>query len=198
MGFEVRAASTAREADEAVAKGDIRLVLLDLGLPDRNGESWLAGFRAHDRETAVLVISGVIDPARKAALLWRGADDFVSKPFEVQELEARIAVAMRRPTLGKLTVGKAVIDPIKHAVCVDDFCMSLTKREFQTLSYLASHREAPTSSAALANAVLGGIDAATVECARVHICNLREKLRPFADFFEIHTIEGEGYRVDAR
>jgi DNA-binding response OmpR family regulator len=198
LGFDPTRVPSAEHADQHLTSNEVDLVLLDLRLPGRSGDSWLVSFRGRDRVTPVIAISGVNDPERKAAVLRAGADDFVGKPFQVIELEARIDSLMRRrqsQTRQTLCNGLVCLDPARCELRVGDLRQSLTMREFGILWCLASSWGRWVNVATLSEAVLGEASEAAIETVRVHLFNLRHKLEHFAPLLLVAAARNRGYRI---
>ena len=146
-GDEVVLAQTGAEAVTQVALARPDLVILDLGLPDVDGIEVTRRIREFST-VPILVLSAYGDERRKVEALDAGADDFVTKPFGMAELEARLRVALRHrnaregeagETAQTLEVGNLEIDLVHHMVTRDGDQVQLTAREFELLAYLARH-----------------------------------------------------------
>jgi two-component system KDP operon response regulator KdpE len=142
QGFEVTSATTAREALDAFASRRPDLVVLDLGLPDRDGNEVCAEIR-QTAETPILVLSARGGDQEKVSALERGADDYITKPFNSDELLARIRVGLRRTfnaaDTGRLDRGGMVIDFDRRRVHIGSREVRLTPKEFELLVFLARH-----------------------------------------------------------
>ncbi len=198
MGFRAVQVSSAREAGEFLKKLTPDLILLDLRLPGQSGDDWLIAFRRRVVSTPVIVISGVEDINRRVAVLPSGANDFVAKPFQLVELQAHITALLRRPTnlaSRRICGGAVLLDPVRPELRLGDVSQSLTTREFGIMWFLVAHEEIWVEPSQLSKSVLGGATKADVECLRVHLCNLRDKLAPFEDHFKLETKRDFGYRI---
>jgi two-component system KDP operon response regulator KdpE len=136
-GYEVVAAATAREAQAALARGGIDAVILDLGLPDRDGLE-LIGWVRSTAALPILVLTARTDITEKASALDLGTDDYVTKPFDGDELLARLRSALRRSRPGSgadnvVEHGPVKIDRARHAAFVNGRQVMLTPREFSVL-----------------------------------------------------------------
>src|SRR4051794_944617 len=180
------------------------VVLLDLGLPDMDGVAVIQRIR-HDAMTPIVILSGRYDEREKVAALERGADDYVTKPFGVEELNARIRVALRRsggPTAddhGRLSVGPLVLDSGIHEVRVAGERLDLTPREFEILRVLLSHTGRIVTKGHLLRTVWGEAYRGEDSYVYVHVSQLRRKLAA-ADRSGvlrnlIVTEPGVGYRI---
>ena len=198
LGFEAYEAGTAAAADAFLEEFEASLILLDLRLPQRSGDDWLISFRKRDTDTPVMVISGVNDPMRKAAVLRDGADVYVTKPFEIVELEAQIGALLRRPRcLAERAIcdGLAYLNPTRCELRVGGVKRQLTQREFGILWFLSLHEGRWVAAATLSAAVLGDETHSNVESTRVHVFNMRQKLGHLADIFAIESRRQLGYRM---
>ena len=200
-----RAGWTAEEADSAgegltaARREGCELVLLDLGLPDRDGLELIALLKAMDR--AVIVLTARDATAEKVAALDLGADDYVVKPFDTDELLARIRTALRhRSGQGgagaALVVGDVVIDLVNRRVLRGGEEVRLTRKEYAVLAELARHPGRVVTHAMLLRAAWGEAHVTDVEYLRVAMRGLRLKLDPDpADPALLRNEPGVGYRL---
>ena len=195
-------ADEAVNAAEALAFGQrsgCELVLLDLGLPDRDGLELIGLLKAQDR--AVIVLTARDATSEKVAALDLGADDYVTKPFDTDELLARVRVALRHRggrAGERLTVDDIEIDLAAHRVIRAGAPVALTRKEFAILVELARNVGRVMTHAALLRAVWGEAHVGDVEYLRVAVRALRQKLevdpaRPRL----IQNEPGVGYRLQA-
>jgi DNA-binding response OmpR family regulator len=198
LGFAPFEAATTAAAETYLLTATPALVLLDLRLPGRSGDDWLQWFRRHDSVTPVMAISGVTDPLRRAAVLRCGADAFISKPFDVVELEAHIAALLRRPRSESgmsICDGLVWLNPARSELRVGAVAQHLTQREFQILWSLALNEGNWVTGRSLATAILDDGSHAGIESTRVHLFNLRQKLRYLCDYFYVEKARNLGYRI---
>lgn len=200
-GFTVSEAATAAEAMTLAQREGCELVLLDLGLPDRDGLELVALLKAMDR--AVVVLTARDATAEKVAALDLGADDYVVKPFDTEELLARIRTALRhRGTYGAsgtpLIIGDITIDLAARRVTRTSEEVRLTRKEYAVLAELARHPDRVLTHAALLRAVWGEAHIEDVEYLRVTMRGLRLKLEedPAAPTL-LRNEPGVGYRLIA-
>ncbi|MGD0811891.1 MAG: response regulator transcription factor [Acidimicrobiales bacterium] len=143
-GHEVLSSATAEEGLSVLALRSPDVVVLDLGLPDLDGLDAVHRIRSWS-EVPVIVLSATALEDRKVAALDAGANDYVTKPFGMAELEARIRTALRHasvpasPDEGQLTVGPIELDLVHYQVSVAGDPVELTAREFELLAFLARH-----------------------------------------------------------
>ena len=180
------------------------LVLLDLGLPDRDGTTIIRRIR-REASTPILVLSARVDEAEKVAALEAGADDYVTKPFGMDELRARVAALLRRasgpaadPT-GRVVVGPVAIDVARRTVTVSNIPVELTPREYELLKALLSMPGRVLTKGRLLRAVWGDAYSDQGHYLHVYVSRLRRKLDaadPAARAGALIGAEpGIGYRV---
>jgi DNA-binding response OmpR family regulator len=168
--------------------------VLDLGLPRRDGLSLLRDLRARGNATPVLILTARDSSADKVAGLDAGADDYLVKPFDLAELQARLRALIRRaggaatPTLSHAGV---VLDPAARRVSLDQQAVALSAREFALLHDLLSHKNRIRSRAELEESLYAWGEEAESNTVEVYIHHLRKKFG--ADF--IRTVRGLGYVV---
>ena len=197
----------AADARQAIALLDIErpdVVLLDLGLPDRDGLELIEPMRLRSAAT-LIVVSARDDGSEKAAALDLGADDYVTKPFDTEELLARIRTALRHQrsmTAGEpasvIEAGAVRIDPEHRRVFRDGAEIHLTPKEYAVLAELARRPDHVLTHAHLLKAVWGPAHAERVEYLRIAVRGLRQKLE--ADPSRPRLIINElavGYRLRA-
>jgi two-component system KDP operon response regulator KdpE len=201
-GYEVVEAGNGRDALHEAAAAHPGAVLLDLGLPDRDGLSLIPLLRAQG-EAVVLVVSAREATEEKVTALDLGADDFVTKPFDTDELLARLRVALRH-TAGAETAPKIVrrgdlaIDLDRRVVSRDGADVHLTRKEFEVLAVLARHIGRVVTHDRLLTACWGADEDPRVEYLRIVIRNLRGKLEAPGPIGSVIANElGVGYRLRA-
>ncbi len=203
-GYRVEEAADGRSALRRWEARRPDVVLLDLGLPDIDGVEIIARIR-RDATTPIVILSGRYDEREKVVALDRGADDYVTKPFGVDELNARLRVALRRsggPTGdsgGRLSVGPLVLDPQVHEVRVAGDRLDLTPREFEILRVLLSHAGRIVTKGQLLRAVWGEAYRGEDSYVYVHVSQLRRKLAIADEGGALRdlivTEPGVGYRI---
>jgi two-component system response regulator QseB len=186
---------TGTQALAALEAGEIELVVLDLGLPGLDGIEVLRRARAGGSLTPVLVLSARDAPAQRVAGLDAGADDYLVKPFDVEELLARVrALGRRRRGAARnlLQHGRLRLDPETFAVTCDGRPVALQRREFMLLEKLLAHPGQVLSRGQLEASLYGWSGEVESNALDVHIHNLRRKLYPEV----IRTVRGVGYVAD--
>lgn len=179
------------------------LVVLDLGLPGRDGMEILAALRQRNRECPVLILSSRDEVDARVRGLQAGADDYLVKPFDVAELLARIHALLRRgrtDVVLRLNLKDMHMDLLTHRVERAGRRIDLTGREFDLLEYLLRHAHETVSREMLGREVWRDVERATPldNVIDVHIARLRRKidLNNLAPL--IHTIRGVGFRLSDR
>jgi two-component system, OmpR family, KDP operon response regulator KdpE len=197
-GHVASQAATAREALTLAAIERPEVALLDLGLPDRDGIELIQLLRAAG--AIVIVVSARVDTAEKVAALDLGADDYLVKPFDTEELLARIRTALRHRRSGAagalLTIGDIAIDLERRRVLRDGVPVHLTPKEFALLAEIARHPDRVLSHSQLLRTVWGVAHEGNVEYLRITVRALRQKLeRDPARPRLIVNEPGVGYRL---
>ncbi len=175
------------------------LVILDLNLPKQDGMSVLRKFRQSDRETRVLILSARNEVADKVAGLDAGANDYLSKPFHLAELEARIrSLTLRQFTQRDvvLTCGALSFDTKARTASAQGEPLTLTRKETGILEYLMLNQGRPISQEELIDHVWDNSVDNFSNSIRVHISALRKKLRTALGYDPIRNRIGEGYLIE--
>jgi two-component system OmpR family response regulator/two-component system response regulator QseB len=183
------------QADEALKLNHYDLVVLDLNLPRMDGMSVLKNLRRRKDSTPVLVLTAREGVAERVAGLDNGADDFVTKPFDLAEICARLRALARRHdghSLPLLEHKGVTLDPAAHQVYFNGKPVDLAQKEFEVLSYLMGHIGQVISRARLEESLYAWGSEVESNAVEVHIHHLRKKL----DTNLIRTIRGVGYIID--
>ena len=183
------------------------VVLLDLGLPDVDGLQIVQRIRK-DATTPIVILSGRYEEREKVEALERGADDYVTKPFGVDELNARLRVALRHAVgpaadgAGRIVVGPLEFDAARHEVRVSGIRVDLTPREFEILRVLLANPGRLVTKGRLLRAVWGEAYQGEDSYVYVHVSQLRRKLAaadPEGRLRDLIVTEpGVGYRIRDR
>jgi two-component system KDP operon response regulator KdpE len=203
-GYKTQEAAGGRAAIERWEASRPDVVLLDLGLPDIDGLEVIRHIR-REAMTPIVILSGRYAEREKVEALERGADDYVTKPFGLAELHARLRVALRRAAGpagdgdARVIVGPLVFDARLHRVSVDGTPVALTPREFELLRVLLGEQGRVVTKGKLLRAVWGQAYQREDSYVYVHVSQLRQKLaaadRSGALRDLIVTEPGVGYRV---
>jgi two-component system KDP operon response regulator KdpE len=203
-GYRVQDAADGRAALERWEAGRPDVVLLDLGLPDMDGLEVIRRIR-RDAMTPIVILSARFAEREKVEALERGADDFVTKPFGIDELHARLRVALRRGAGpsgdldGRVVVGPLSFDAARHEVRVGGKLVELTPREFEILRVLLGEQGRIVTKGKLLRAVWGQAYQGEDSYVYVHVSQLRHKLAeadPSGALRDLIVTEpGIGYRV---
>ena len=195
-GYAVDWVRDGRAADGTLATERFDLVLLDLGLPQRDGMDVLQALRARGDRTPVIVLTARDSLASRVRGLDAGADDYLVKPFELDELLARIRAVLRRHS-GRaepaIEVGGVSLDPATRTVSRDGVPLALSAREYAVLEALMLRPGAILSRAQLEDRLYGWGEELESNAISVYVHQLRRKL---GEGF-IHTVRGVGYYVGA-
>jgi two-component system KDP operon response regulator KdpE len=200
-GHRLISALTGEDGLSKVALEDPDVVVLDLGLPDIDGLEVCHRIRQWS-DVPIMILSAVGLEDRKVAALDGGANDYVTKPFGMAELEARIrsAIRNRRPPhadeSGVLVVGPLELDLVHHQASLDGDRVSLTAKEFDLLAFLARHAGKVCTHQMILGQVWGGEYASESEYLRVYVYRLRRKLGD-AQGRILRTAPGIGYSLSA-
>ncbi|WP_446899201.1 response regulator transcription factor [Clostridium sp. LBM24168] len=204
-GYTSKAAYSGTEALIYINEGSCNMVLLDLMLPGMNGEELLLKLRENSN-IPVIVISAREDIDIRVKTLKIGADDFITKPFNMEEVSARIESNLRRymnfsseiPRENIIKCGEISLNKDTREVCVNNSSIDLTTREFEILKLLMNHPKKVFSKANLFESVWGDSYLCDDNTLTVHISNLRNKLSNSGGSRNyIQTIWGIGYKLNA-
>ena len=186
------------ETARAVIKTEsFELIILDLGLPKLSGMNLLQSIRHDHNTTPVIILTARESVQDRIKGLDNGADDYITKPFDLNELSARIRALVRR-SQGRadsvLQYRNITLDPAAHSVLMDDIPINVPRREFSLLQKLLENNGQVLSRDQLMQSIYGWDDDVDSNTLEVHIHNLRKKLN--ATF--IRTIRGVGYMAEKK
>jgi two-component system OmpR family response regulator len=193
-GFRVRVTASGREAVEVFSEAPPDLLILDIGLPDADGRDVCQALRVNSVSSPVIFLTARDALTDRLSGFSVGADDYVTKPFAVAELIARIRVAARRPSAAADgSPGGLEVDPVVHAVRNGDRAAQLTPTEFRMLAALAARGGEVVRRNELRAA--GWPDGAIVHENTIdaYIARLRRKLEEIASSETLETVRGVGY-----
>jgi two-component system KDP operon response regulator KdpE len=201
QGYQVVEAADGRAALEAMRHGPVDIVVLDLGLPDIDGFEVIRNLRDSGSLVPIIVLSSRVDEAGKVRALDLGADDYLTKPFGVDELFARVRAALRhrlqqqgeRPVFRS---GDLSVDLVRRIVTVRGEQVKLTPREYDILRLLVTHAGKVLTHKFILREVWGG--ETDVQYLRIYIRALRQKIEADPEQPQhILTEQGVGYRLTA-
>ena len=197
-GYEVDTCYDGEEAFESVLTENYDLIVLDLNLPGMDGMEILKELRQRNEETKVLILSARGQIADKVEGLDAGANDYMEKPFHLQELEARIRSLTRRKFVQKnvcLESGEIRFDTVKREAYAKGQLVSLTRKESGILEYLLLNQGRPVSQEELIEHVWDATVDSFSGSIRVHMSSLRRKLKAVLEYDPILNKVGEGYKI---
>ena len=196
-GYQVSHAYSGTEALLFLANEKPDLILLDLMLPGLTGEEVLSQIE----KIPVIVMSAKVEVKDKVALLLNGAEDYITKPFEIEELLARIVVQLRKSTRldssEKLMYREITVNMVTHEAWVGEHEVKLTKTEFAILKILLEHPKQVITKTVLLDRVSEETPDCMESSLRVHISNLRKKLREISGKDYIEAVWGIGFKMAA-
>lgn len=194
-GYTVSRAYSGTEALMVLSKEKPDLILLDLMLPGLSGEELLP----HIKDIPIIVVSAKIDPSNKVDMLLGGAADYVTKPFNMQELLARITVQLRnKNNLSERSVLKfreITLHTDTHIVTIEDTEIRLTRTEFAILKLLMQNPEQVIAKLTILDKISEDTPDCTESSLKIHISNLRKKLRSVNEKDYIEAVWGIGFKM---
>jgi two-component system, OmpR family, KDP operon response regulator KdpE len=203
-GYKVTIARNGQDALDRSAAEDPAVVILDLGLPDIDGVEVCRRMRQWTRAPIIVVTADGAED-RKILALDEGADDYVTKPFSMPELLARLRVAVRHRQAfgpfvvdGLIQVGDLVVDNADHPVRIGDRRLELTPKEFEFLALLARHQGKVLTHRTILQHVWGPEAVGRTEYLRTYANQLRKKLQDDPSSPRLVTEPGVGYRLVAK
>ena len=194
-GLYVDIANNGLEGEEKAYVNEYDVILLDLSLPDKDGMEILKYLRKENIETPIIIITASIEITKGLNL---GADDYIVKPFNMDELNARIQAVLRR-FRGRgnpnIVLNQLIIDPISRRANYDKKRIDLTTKEFDILEYLAIRYPAIVSSEEILEHTYDESFDSFSSVLRVHIAKLRKKLKKTTGKDILLTTRGKGYSL---
>ena len=198
--FVVDSVRTGEEGMQRALAGGQDVIVLDLSLPDKSGYDVCRSIRLAQVNTPIIILTGAADVTSRVTLLNAGADDYLTKPFSVAELRARLGALLRRsPTTISSEVFKVrdlMLDPHRRRVERAGTVITLRRKEFDILEYLVRNRGRPVTRSMILDHAWDGTKDTWNNTVDVHIKHLRDKIdRPFGSPL-IKTAYGIGYMID--
>ncbi|MDE7432673.1 MAG: response regulator transcription factor [Lachnospiraceae bacterium] len=200
QGYECTQAFSGSEALLVFNTQPYDLVILDLMLPGVTGEEVLGEIRK-SKNIPVIVVSAKDELDAKVDLLSMGADDYLTKPFEIKELEARVQVWLRRTKSvpsgvnNVITHGEVVLNRENYEVKVNDTPVSFTRQEFKILELLLTHPNKVFTKQDIYDYAWEEYYAGVDKTINVHISNIRSKIKKYSDKEYIETVWGIGFKA---
>jgi len=197
-GFTVDVLATAGDASAALRTDRCDVVVLDLGLPDADGLSLLAEMRQRGDATPVLILTARGSVKDRVTGLQSGADDYLVKPFALEELIARLQALLRRPgnLLGlALKLGNLTLDTVAREVSVDERPIGLSPREIAVLEHLLRRSNRVIAKSLLETSLYGLSQDIGSNAVEVYVHRLRKHLAEIGASVQIHTVRGVGYLI---
>jgi two-component system response regulator TctD len=194
--FNVDSVGNAGGALDALAATRYAAVVLDLGLPDEDGLSWLRGVRARGDSTPVLVLTARDGVSDRVTGLRAGADDYLVKPFAMEELVARVRAVLRRSDNllgGRLTLGNVALDTECRQVTVDGTIRPFPTRETAVLEILLRRCGNVAPKRLFEDHLFGLSDEVGSNAVEVYVHRLRRMLADCGATVQVHTVRGVGY-----
>ena len=199
-GYEIIEAVNGKEATEKLAQDVPSLILMDWMLPDVSGLELVRRIKRDEftRDIPIIMLTAKTEERDKIEGLDSGADDYITKPFSVRELSARIRAVMRRVESSddenKLAYGKLILDLDAHHVIIDGTQIEVGPTEFRLLEFFMTHPDKVYSRAQLLDYVWGRSKFVEERTVDVHILRLRKLLKPYNCHKMVQTVRGYGYR----
>jgi DNA-binding response OmpR family regulator len=190
--YRVHHAHGGREAEDAFRRNAFDLAIIDIGLPDMSGIELIQELRNNGKRLPVLVLTARGSTEDRVTGLDAGADDYLTKPFDLDELLARLRALLRRSigeTSTQLTCGDIQLDLATREVAVSGALLPLSRREYELLRLLMENADRVVTRDRLENELYGWLDPVASNAVEVHVHHLRKKLGPSA----IRTMRGVGY-----
>jgi DNA-binding response OmpR family regulator len=199
-GYTVDVATDVAEGRALAFVHDYDAILLDVVLPDGTGLQLAQTLREKGLQTPILMVTGEDSTADLVRGLDVGADDYLTKPFDIRELKARVRALVRRGGASRsedLSLAGVVVDRLAHCATVDDRKMDLTPKEFSLLAYLLLHAESVVTRTELLEKVWDFHFDPGSNVVDVHIARLRGKLRRYGARAQVATVRGTGFMLTA-
>jgi two-component system cell cycle response regulator CtrA len=199
-GFQVDEADCGEDRLELAKLYEYQVMILDLGLPDMRGDEVLQNLRQQNTDMPVLILSGDTQVESRLSCLHKGADDYLIKPFNMEELVARLQALVRRANghaQNVLQFGDLTLNLTARDVSVGDTRVELTSKEYQMFELLCLRKGNVVSKESFLDHLYGGMDEPEMKIIDVFICKLRKKIeKSGASTPLIQTVWGRGYRVN--
>ena len=196
LGYLVDVAPDAAYATELLAVSHYDLLIVDWQMPGKTGIQFVQEVRNAGSRCAVMMLTGKSSTEDKMTGLDTGADDYLAKPFSLGELIARVRALLRRPRgleTSNLQCGDLVVNTLSRAVCRSGVALQLTRQEYLLLEFLMRNKNQVFNSEALVERAWSSMSESSPDTVRVHMANLRKKLKVDNADSPIKTVHGQGY-----
>ncbi len=196
-GYSVTSATSGAYAKQWLLAQDFDLIVLDLGLPDMDGLELLRTLRSRKVPVPILILTARDGVNDRINGIEQGADDYMTKPFELRELEARIRALVRRCYGGfndAIVIGRLTLDTQNHQVLVDGQMIALSAREYGLLEILLLQAGKVVSKDRISQRLAVDGDALTDNAVEIYIHRLRKRIEPYGTV--IRTVRGLGYLLE--
>ncbi|MDF2192420.1 response regulator transcription factor [Paraflavitalea sp. CAU 1676] len=202
QGYRCEKATNFAEGEEKIALYEYDAIVLDITLPGGNGLKLLELLKKQHKEAGVLIVSARDSLTDKLAGLGLGADDYITKPFHLEELNARVNAILRRKSFSghnRILIDDLVIDTTAQEVRWQDAVIALTRKEYELLLYFIVNKNRVVSKQSIAEHLWGDhYDMAdNYDTVYVHTMNLRKKITALSGIDYIKTVYGMGYKFTA-
>jgi DNA-binding response OmpR family regulator len=199
QGHLCESAGTYAVAEEKIETYTYDIVIIDIGLPDGSGMNLIPCISRHSHETGIMIVSAKNSLNDKLQGLNLGADDYLTKPFYVEELNARLHALYRRKMLkgnNQIIFDDFIVDPLSKTLFFKSREIGLTKKEYQLLLYFIVNKERVVSKPSIAEHIWGDYfdQSDNFDAVYVHLMNLRKKLINTSGKDYIKTVYGMGYK----
>ncbi len=197
-GYTITCATSGKATEQLLLAQDFDLILLDLGLPDMDGLNLLRNIRRRQLPIPILILTARDAVNDRIAGIELGADDYMSKPFELRELEVRIQALIRRCYGGfanTISLGGLLLDTQQHLVLADNQPMRLSAREYGVLEILLLQAGKVVSKDRLAQRLAQEDDSLSDNAIEIYVHRVRKRIEPYA--VHILTVRGLGYLIEA-
>lgn len=196
-GYDVKSCYDGEEALEYLSENAVNVIISDIMMPRIGGFELASNVRSYDKVTPIIFMSAKDDKPSKMYGYQLGIDDYVTKPFDVDELMMKISVLLRRSKIEvehRVEVGNLLMDSDEHSAVVDGEEIALTVREFNILFKLLSYPKKTFTRSALMEEFWDYDSSATSRSVDVYMAKIREKTAK-CNGFEIQTVHGLGYKA---